>query len=109
MRESYQQSGYDGLRDRRSGKPSRHRVAMETAEEVLRRYREVYFDLNIRHFHEKLRKMQKIKLSYTWGSTGLAGSRIGGETAETGPTRRRRHDGRCPGCCCTSMAVNTNG
>ena len=56
MRESYQQFGYNGLRDGRGGKPSGHRVPMETAEEVLRPYREVYFDLNIRHFHEKLRE-----------------------------------------------------
>jgi hypothetical protein len=56
MREGYQQFGYTGLMDRRRGKPSVQRVAMETAEEVLRLYREVYFDLNIRHFHEKLRE-----------------------------------------------------
>src|SRR6202023_3907608 len=47
MRENYQQFGYTGLRDRRSGKESSHRVPMETAEEVLRLYREVYFDLNM--------------------------------------------------------------
>ena len=54
MREEYQKFGYTGLMDRRSGKQSSHRVPMDTAEEVLRLYREVYFDLNIRHFHEKL-------------------------------------------------------
>ncbi|HVW08117.1 MAG TPA: hypothetical protein VHC90_06020, partial [Bryobacteraceae bacterium] len=49
MREGYQQFGYTGLMDRRKGKQSSHRVPMETAEEVLRLYRDVYFDLNIRH------------------------------------------------------------
>ncbi len=56
MRESYQEFGYNGLVDRRKGRHSLHRVPMATAEEVLRLYREVYFDLNIRHFHEKLQR-----------------------------------------------------
>ena len=55
MREAYQQFGYTGLFDQRRGRRSVHRVPMETAEEVLRLFQEVYFDLNIRHFHEKLR------------------------------------------------------
>jgi hypothetical protein len=38
MREGYQQFGYTGLMDRRSGKQSEHRVPMEQAEEVLRLY-----------------------------------------------------------------------
>jgi transposase len=51
-RERYEEHGYDGLMDRRKGKPSAHRVAVKTVEEVLRLYRDKYFDLNIRHFHE---------------------------------------------------------
>jgi hypothetical protein len=66
MRESYQEGGYTGLFDQRRGKRSIHRVPMEKAEEVLRLYREVYFDLNMRHFHEKLREEHQIELSYTW-------------------------------------------
>ncbi len=62
MRESYQQFGYTGLMDRRKGKQSSHRVPMKTAEEMLRFYREVYFDLNIRHFHEKLRQEHQIEV-----------------------------------------------
>jgi len=46
--------GYSGLVDRRKGQPSDRRVPLATVEEVLRLYRETYFDLNIRHFHEKL-------------------------------------------------------
>jgi transposase len=47
--------GYSGLADRRKGKESAQRIPLATAEEVLRLYREEYYDLNIRHFHEKLR------------------------------------------------------
>ena len=63
IRERYQKFGYTGLFDQRRGKRSTHRIPMETAEEVLRLYKETYFDLNIRHFHEKLREEHKIVLS----------------------------------------------
>jgi hypothetical protein len=33
-----------------------------TVERVLGLYRETYYDLNIRHFHEKLRDEHEIKL-----------------------------------------------
>jgi transposase len=52
--ERWKEHGYDGLMDRRKSKPSTHRVAVKTVEEVLRLYREKYYDLNIRYFHEKL-------------------------------------------------------
>ena len=71
MRDRYQEFGYTGLFDQRRGKRSIHRVPMQTAEEVLRLYREVYFDLNIRHFHEKLSGEHSIELSYTWVQKAL--------------------------------------
>lgn len=58
----YQQHGYDGLYDRRRGKPSPRRVPVETAERVLELYREKYFDFDVRHFQEKLREEEDIKL-----------------------------------------------
>ncbi len=54
-RERLEKGGYDGLADRRKGRPSPKRVPLATMEEVLRLYQEVYPDLNMRHFHEKLR------------------------------------------------------
>ena len=65
-REKMEEHGYSGLVDRRKGKESDRRVPLAQAEEVLRLYREVYFDLNIRHFHEKLSEEHAIQLSYTW-------------------------------------------
>ena len=53
---------------------SLQRVPMETAEEVLRLYRETYFDLNMRHFHEKLRDEHQIELSYRWVQQALQGA-----------------------------------
>ena len=54
-RQVYRDHGYSGLFDRRRGKPSYHRVPMETAEQVLALYQDKYPDFNVRHFHEKLR------------------------------------------------------
>ena len=39
-RQRYEEHGYDGLRDRRWGKPSPKRVPLAQAEEVLRLYQE---------------------------------------------------------------------
>ena len=50
----YEQYGYDGLFDRRRGRPSPKRVPLATAEKVLALYQERYADFNVRHFHEKL-------------------------------------------------------
>jgi hypothetical protein len=85
MREGYQRFGYNGLRGGRAGKPSGHRVPMDMAEEVLRLYREVYFDLNIRHFHEKLRKKHKIELSYGWVQLALQGAGLVTRRRKRGP------------------------
>jgi hypothetical protein len=43
-----QQHGYDGLYDRRKGKPSPKRVPLETVEKVLQLYRQEYADHNVR-------------------------------------------------------------
>ena len=49
-RSRYEQYGYDGLFDRRRGKPSPRRVPLGTVEKVLGLYQEKYFDFNVRHF-----------------------------------------------------------
>jgi transposase len=97
MRDRYQEFGYTGLFDQRRGKRSIHRIPMQTAEEVLRLYREVYFDLNIRHFHEKLRDEHKIELSYTWVQKALQGAGLVAKRHKRGPHRRRRPRRPLPG------------
>jgi transposase len=90
MRDRYAEFGYTGLFDQRKGKRSIHRIPMETAEEVMRLYKEVYFDLNMRHFHEKLREEHEIKLSYTWVQQALQGAGLVAKRRKRGPHRRRR-------------------
>jgi Homeodomain-like domain len=62
-RKRYEEQGYKGLLDRRRRKPSSRRVPKEQAKEVLSLYRDKYFDLNVRHFHEKLGEEHQIGLS----------------------------------------------
>src|SRR5207237_8030842 len=75
-RERYEEFGYDGLFDRRCGKPSQRRVPVETVEKVLGLYREKYFDLNVRHFHEEPQAEHGIELRYNWGKQRLQGAGV---------------------------------
>src|SRR3972149_10148179 len=86
----YEQYGYDGLYDRRRGKPSPRRVPLAMVEQVLELYREKYFDLNVRHFHEKLREEHGIRLSYTWVKRALEGAGLVKKRRQCGPHRQRR-------------------
>ncbi len=73
-RERYEEFGYDGLFDRRQGKPSPKRVPVGLVEQQLRLYRDRYYDLNVRHFHEKLHREHGVELSYTWVKLALQGA-----------------------------------
>src|ERR1700722_8790439 len=96
-RDRMEADGYAGLADRRKGKPSAQRIPLATVEEVLRLYREEYFDLNIRHFHEKLGEKHKIQLSYTWVQKALQGAGLVAKRHKRGPHRRRRPRRPLPG------------
>jgi transposase len=89
MRQRYQEDGYNGLFDQRRGKRSIHRIPMETAERVLALYRDQYFDLNVRHFHEKLKEVEGIRLSYSWVKQALQGAGLVARKKKRGPHRRR--------------------
>jgi transposase len=96
-RERLEEHGYSGLADRRQGKPSFRRVPLKTCEEVLGLYREKYFDLSIRHFHEKLDEAHGIELSYTWVQQALQGAGLVKKRGRRGPHRRRRERRPLPG------------
>src|SRR3990172_6018052 len=93
----YEQHGYDGLLDRRRGKPSPRQVPLAVVEQVLTLYREKYFDLNVRHFHEKLREEHGIALSYTWVKLALQGAGLVRTRRKRGPHRKRRPRRPLPG------------
>jgi transposase len=93
----YEEYGYDGLLDRRRGKPSPKRVPLKAVEEVLRLYREKYADLNVRHFHEKLRERHGLEFSYTWVKLALQGAGLVKKGRKRGVHRKRRARRPLPG------------
>jgi len=96
-RERYEEFGYDGLFDRRRGKPSPKRVAVQTVEQVLGLYREKYFDFNVQHFHEKLQSEHGLELSYTWVKQALQGAGLVARGRKRGVHRKRRPRRPLPG------------
>src|SRR6201998_1958929 len=97
IRERYQQFGYESMFDKRRGQPSPKRVPFATVEKMLARYREKYFDLNVRHFHEKLGEEHAITLSYTWVKSVLQGAGLGARQRQRGVHRQRRPRRPLPG------------
>ena len=95
--ERYEEHGYDGLFDRRRGRPSPKRVPLAEVERVLGLYREKYFDLNVRHFHEKLGEEHGIGWSYTWVKRALQGSGLVAKGRKRGVHRQRRERRPLPG------------
>ena len=89
----YQQHGYDGLYDRRKGKPSPKRVPLETVEQVLGLYQQEYADHNVRHFHQKLVQEHNLRLSYSWVKAALQGAGLVSRVRSR-PTHRQRRPRR---------------
>src|SRR5580693_2004686 len=96
-RERYEAGGFRGQFYRRRGKPSPKRVRMAVLERVLELYREKYFDLNLRHFHEKLASEHQIGLSYSWVKGVLQGAGLVARGRKRGVHRKRRPRRPLPG------------
>jgi hypothetical protein len=65
---------------------------------VLQLYREKYFDFNVQHFHEKLRELHGIELSYSWVKTALQTAGLVKRRKKPGSHRKRRpRGGHCRG------------
>lgn len=62
---AFKEFGVDGLLDRRRGRPSSRRIPYDVVEQVLRLYREDYFDFNVKHFHEHLVRDHGVAISYS--------------------------------------------
>src|ERR1051325_1209865 len=96
-KDRWDRQGYDGLFDRRLGKPSPRRVRVSTVEEVLRLYQEQYYDFNVKHFHEQLQREHNIKLSYTWVKTALQTAGLVARRGRRSKHRKRREPRPLPG------------
>src|SRR6201987_4295138 len=97
IRERYEEFGYERTFDRRRGQPSPKRVPLATVEKVLALYRDKYFDLNVRHFHEKLGAQHEIDLSYSWVKSVLQGAGLVARQRQRGVHRKRRPRRPLPG------------
>ena len=62
----YEESGMDGLLDKRLGKRGFHKTSVDEVEKVMRLYKESYSDWSIRHFYDHAAEKHKFKRSYNW-------------------------------------------
>lgn len=93
----YEESGFHALFDGRSGRISPRRIPLATVEEVLRLYREQYFDFNVLHFHEKLTEVHGLEVSYTWTKYLLQRAGLVKKERSRKLHRRRRERRPLPG------------
>jgi transposase len=96
-KEKYEQFGFHALFDGRRGKTSPRRVPSAVLDEVLRLYRERYFDLSVKHFHEKLTSEHGLSVSYTWTKGVLQGAGLVKRQGRRGGHRKRRARRPLPG------------
>jgi len=96
-KQRYEEHGYDGLYDRRKGKPSPRRLPLAVVEKILELYRETYWGCNVRHFHEKLAEQHDIRVSYTWLKLALQGAGMIAKGRKRGQHRQRRPRRPLPG------------
>ena len=73
-RDRLRDEGPMGLRDRRIGKPSSRRAAVEEILRMLGLYQERYGGFTVKHFHEQLVKRHDYKLGYTVTRLALHGA-----------------------------------
>src|SRR5260370_34107530 len=95
-RERYEEFGFRGLFDRRRGKPSPKKMPVAVVEKVLGLYREKYFDLNVRHFHEKLQAEHQVEISSSWAKGLLQGAGAVAQGRQPGVHRQPRPLGPLP-------------
>ena len=96
LRDRYEAVGAEGLIDRRRGKVSGRRVAVDRIEWVLDQFMTRYFDFTAKHFHEELTK-GGFDLSYTWTKTLLQQRGLIGVAPRRSAHRKKRVRRPLPG------------
>jgi transposase len=84
-RKRMEEHGYDGLLDRRTGRPSPRRAPVAEVQRILRLYRKKYQGFNVRHFYSIAHREHKVVLSYSYVKKALQ---------EAGLVAKRRPRGR---------------
>lgn len=96
-RARYERDGYDGLLDRRRGRPSPKRAPLAEVERILRLYRERYGGFNARHFHEVAAREHGVSLSYTFVKEALQGAGLVKKRKKRGRHFQKRERRACFG------------
>jgi transposase len=73
-RERYGSEGAAGLLDRRLGKVSPARIAVDEVERIVSLYRDRYAGWNVKHFHERAVAQHGLAASYGWTKSVLHAS-----------------------------------
>ena len=93
----YEHIGYDGLLDRRRGRPSPRKAPFSEVQRILHLYRTRYAGFNARHFHQVARRDHQVTLSYTYVKTALQHAGLLPKQRARGRHRRRREPRPCFG------------
>jgi len=97
LRARYEDSGVDGLRDRRLGRVSGRRAPESELERMRRLYREEYADFTVKHFHEELRQRHNYTLGYTVTRLALQSAGLVTKAKRRGQHRKKRPRRPLPG------------
>lgn len=93
LRQRMERFGYQGLVDRRRGRPSPRLTPVPEVERILALYRERYCGFNARHFYWTVKREHGVKLSYTCVKQMLQGAGLvkkGGRGVGTALRRERK-------------------
>jgi helix-turn-helix protein len=96
-RDRYEAEGFEGLADRRLGKPSPRRVPSADAQLMLELYGGAYRGWNVKHFHEHLVRDHGFRWGYTWVKTQLHAAGLVERSRRRGAHRRKRERKPCEG------------
>ena len=96
-RDRYEAEGAEGLYDRRLGKVSGRRVAVDTVMEVLALFDTRYWDFTAKHFHERLVADHGFTRSYNWLRLALQCHGRPRKAPRRGAHRRKRSRRARPG------------
>ena len=96
-RDRLRDEGPEGLRDRRIGKPSSRRAAVEEIQRMLGLYQERYEGFTVKHFHEQLAARLQARLhgdpaGVAGGGAGAAGVAPLGASQEAAAAADGGHD-----------------
>lgn len=96
-RDRFEADGAEGLYDRRLGKVSARRVAVDRVIEVLELFDTRYWDFTARHFWEKLVEEHGLRYSYNWTRLTLQAHGRIRSAPRRGAHRRKRPRRALPG------------